>query len=134
MAIERSRGKIELTGEHAKSFAYKMKYPDREVMRKRDAYLSYIKDTLDIIEKDNGSVILKKKNNRRSFEHYMRDRNRIKPFLTKLEELWNEFPDYRFGQLIYLIGEGFDKSIDIALPEEEEWLQALQKVLDKKKL
>ncbi|MBM7869239.1 hypothetical protein JOC70_000708 [Clostridium pascui] len=77
MAIERSRGKIELTGEHARSFSHKMKHPDREAMRKRDAYLSYIKDTLDITEEDNGRVLLKKKNNRRSFEDYMRSIDRI---------------------------------------------------------
>lgn len=30
----------------------------------------------------------------------MRDKNRIKPFLERLEKVWNEVPDCRFGQLI----------------------------------
>mgnify|MGYP001069740887 CR=1 FL=1 len=30
----------------------------------------------------------------------MRDINRIKPFLEKLEEIWKKYPDLRFGQLI----------------------------------
>ena len=30
----------------------------------------------------------------------MRDRNRIRPFLERLEKAWNEVPDWRFGQLM----------------------------------
>ena len=30
----------------------------------------------------------------------MRDISRIHPFLEKFEELWNEHPDMRFGQLV----------------------------------
>ncbi len=30
----------------------------------------------------------------------MRDPNRIKPFLEEFEKLWNEFPDWRFCQLV----------------------------------
>lgn len=30
----------------------------------------------------------------------MRDKNRIKPFLEKLEGYWNKVPDWRFGQLM----------------------------------
>ena len=30
----------------------------------------------------------------------MRDKNRIKPFLERLEKVCNEVPDWRFGQLI----------------------------------
>ena len=30
----------------------------------------------------------------------MRDKNRIKPFLERLEKVWNEVPDWRFGQLV----------------------------------
>ena len=29
----------------------------------------------------------------------MRDKNRIKPFLERLEKVWNEVPDWRFGQV-----------------------------------
>lgn len=30
----------------------------------------------------------------------MRDPKRIKPFLEELEKVWNEVPDWRFGQLV----------------------------------
>lgn len=30
----------------------------------------------------------------------MRDSRRIKPFLERLEKVWNEVPDWRFGQLM----------------------------------
>ncbi|WP_022755200.1 hypothetical protein [Butyrivibrio fibrisolvens] len=30
----------------------------------------------------------------------MRNRERIRPFLDKLEEVWEDYPDLRFGQLI----------------------------------
>ncbi len=30
----------------------------------------------------------------------MRDINRIKPFLERIEEIWKKYPDLRFGQLI----------------------------------
>lgn len=30
----------------------------------------------------------------------MRNKNRIKPFLERLEKVWNEVPDWRFGQLM----------------------------------
>ena len=30
----------------------------------------------------------------------MRDVNRIKPFLERIEEIWKKYPDLRFGQLI----------------------------------
>ena len=30
----------------------------------------------------------------------MRDKNRIKPFLERLEKVWNKVPDWRFGQLM----------------------------------
>jgi len=47
--------------EHARSFAYKMKQPNREVMRKRDAYFREIEETLEIIDEGNGNVILRMK-------------------------------------------------------------------------
>lgn len=30
----------------------------------------------------------------------MRNPERIKPFLNELEKVWNEVPDWRFGQLV----------------------------------
>ena len=49
----------------------------------------------------------------------MRDKNRIHPFLEKLEEIWKENPDLRFGQLIVCtLGEDpfyieDDKALDV---------------------
>ncbi len=53
----------------------------------------------------------------------MRDINRIKPFLQELKELWTQYPDFRFGQLLTMI---FDKSedyLDPFFPEEDQWLK-----------
>ncbi len=58
----------------------------------------------------------------------MRDKNRIKPFLDKIEKLWLQNPDYRFGQLIYLIA-GKLKHDDIFFPEEKEWEDTLDKLI-----
>lgn len=62
----------------------------------------------------------------------MRDKKRIEPFLDKLEELWNEYPDYRFGQLITMIGNKVEIG-DIFFPEEEKWLKGINKLLDENK-
>lgn len=59
----------------------------------------------------------------------MRDKKRIKPFLNKVEELWLKYPDLRFGQIIYLLADDIKR--DIFFPEEEEWLKAIQKNIDK---
>jgi len=58
----------------------------------------------------------------------MRDKNRIKPFLAKLEEYWLKYPDLRFGQIIYLLAEKIER--DIFFPEEKEWLEHIQKGID----
>jgi len=56
----------------------------------------------------------------------MRDKNRIKPFLAEFEKLWEVYPDFRFGQLIYLLAEKLD--CDIFFPEEDRWLEAIKPV------
>lgn len=56
----------------------------------------------------------------------MRDKNRIKPFLNKLEKLWLKYPDYRFGQIIYLLADEIER--DIFFPEEKEWEEAISKL------
>ncbi len=61
----------------------------------------------------------------------MRDINRIEPFLKKVEELWKLYPDFRFGQIIYLLAEGIGR--DIFFPEEKEWLEVIQKEIDKRR-
>lgn len=57
----------------------------------------------------------------------MRNKNRIKPFLNKLEELWLQNPDLRFGQIIYLIANVIQR--DLFFPEEKEWEQAIDSLI-----
>jgi hypothetical protein len=56
----------------------------------------------------------------------MRDKNRIKPFLQKLEKLWLKYPDCRFGQIIYMLADEIGR--DIFFPEEKEWEEAIDKL------
>jgi NTP pyrophosphatase (non-canonical NTP hydrolase) len=61
----------------------------------------------------------------------MRDSKRIKPFLAKLEELWMENPDLRFGQLVdILMNSTQDKNM--FSPEESVWLSAIEAKLKPK--
>lgn len=60
----------------------------------------------------------------------MRDKNRIKPFMEKLTELWEELPDYRFFQLINLLTDGQDlfyQEDDKSLKDIEGLASDLQK-------
>lgn len=57
----------------------------------------------------------------------MRDKNRIKPFLEQLEQLWLQNPDLRFGQLIHLLANEIGR--DIFFPEEEEWIENINKLI-----
>lgn len=61
----------------------------------------------------------------------MRDKDRIKPFLEKVEQMWLLNPDMRFGQLIYLLADRIGR--DIFFPEEKEWLEKIQEEIDSKK-
>ena len=58
----------------------------------------------------------------------MRNENRIEPFLSKLKELWVLHPDFRFGQLIYLIAEELNVR-DIFFPEESAWEDAIDRLI-----
>lgn len=61
----------------------------------------------------------------------MRDKNRIRPFLDKMEELWAiKYPDLRFGQLISVITSEM-KMPNLLLAEEADWEKAIEKVIDK---
>ncbi|NMM61163.1 hypothetical protein HBE96_00280 [Clostridium sp. P21] len=61
----------------------------------------------------------------------MRDPNRIKPFLNKLEELWaTKYPDLRFGQLISLITSEI-KIPNLLLVEDDDWEKVIEKIIDK---
>ena len=57
----------------------------------------------------------------------LRDPNRIKPFLENLEKLWLRYPDYRFGQLIYLLAGEIGQ--DIFFPEEGAWINAIERLI-----
>lgn len=57
----------------------------------------------------------------------MRNPNRIKPFLEKFEKLWNENPDFRFGQLVTIIASEMGYS-DIFFPEENQWEKQIEKM------
>jgi len=65
----------------------------------------------------------------------MRDMKRIDPLMQKVGELWKQCPDYRFGQLIYVIA---DKLVeleftggDIFYPEDNEWKIAIDALIGK---
>lgn len=62
----------------------------------------------------------------------MRDIKRIEPFLEKFKELWELYPDSRYGQLIYMVAEKLNYS-DIFFPEEQHWIEAIEKVINERK-
>ena len=55
----------------------------------------------------------------------MRDPERIKPLLDKLEAFWKEYPDYRFGQLIMAITLTGEHNPKLFNMEEDEFLKRL---------
>jgi len=65
----------------------------------------------------------------------LRNINRIDPLMQKFGELWKQCPDYRFGQLIYVIA---DKMVeleftggDIFFPEDDKWEIAIDALIGK---
>ena len=60
----------------------------------------------------------------------MRDWNRIRPFLNKLEILWSREPDLRFGQIICLLRNKMNV-YDIFHPEENKWEKAMDELINK---
>lgn len=58
----------------------------------------------------------------------MRDKKRIKPFLAEVNKLWAMYPDYRFGQLIYMIADNMHCG-DIFFPEEKDWLKSIEELI-----
>jgi hypothetical protein len=56
----------------------------------------------------------------------MRSKERIKPFLEKIEEHWNKVPDWRFGQLISNFASWLGRR-DIFFIEEDEFLELMDK-------
>jgi len=57
----------------------------------------------------------------------MRDINRIKIFLERVEEQWKELPDWRFGQLMYNF---FSEYGDPFYWEEDVFLEKLEKFIN----
>jgi len=62
----------------------------------------------------------------------MRNLNRIKPIISKLEELWLTSPDLRFGQIVYIVASKL-KVNDIFFPEDDKWLEAIEKAIEEHK-
>ena len=62
----------------------------------------------------------------------MRNVNRIKSFMAKLERLWEKNPDLRFWQVICLIlaTYGCEGSVDPFYWEEEKWIEQMKKTLE----
>ena len=58
----------------------------------------------------------------------MRDKNRIKPTLEKLEKLWLSNPDFRLGQLIMNIVKPEEPNAKIFYIEDDEFLKKLDEL------
>lgn len=61
----------------------------------------------------------------------MRDTNRIKPFCTELAELWSNWPDLRFGQIMYNISKYIEMEHrkDIFYIEDDELMKIFREQL-----
>jgi len=65
----------------------------------------------------------------------MRDINRIKPFLKRIEQIWNQNPDLRFGQLILSITKTSEPNPELFYIEDNEFMERiseLEKLLERK--
>lgn len=62
-----------------------------------------------------------------------RDPNRIKPFLSKIEEAWQRYPDLRFGQLVEIIWAAQNRHALFYI-EDKDFLNALDKRMKAKPL
>lgn len=61
----------------------------------------------------------------------MRDPKRIKPLLTEIEKQWENFPDWRFGQLIENI-KRFYNIDDLFYIEDDEMLKLIENFMREK--
>lgn len=55
----------------------------------------------------------------------MRDKNRIRPFLDRLEKVWSKVPDWRFGQLLCNVLNSMDRAPFYA--EDDEMIEYFEK-------
>lgn len=60
----------------------------------------------------------------------MRDNNRIKPILKKIEKLWLENPDFRITQLVYVIAKTGESMPKLFYMEDEEFLEKIEELAD----
>ena len=63
----------------------------------------------------------------------MRDINRIKPILKEIEKLWLQNPDFRIGQLIYVIARTRESTPKLFYMEDDEFLLKLNEFNNSKK-
>ena len=63
----------------------------------------------------------------------MRDINRIRPLLNKLEFLWKLYPDWRFGQLVFNISRQLNTN-DIFFPEDNKWEEVIDTMIDEQNI
>ena len=63
----------------------------------------------------------------------MRDEKRIKPFCEELAQLWSNYPDLRFGQIMSNVKAYLDEELDRDLfyMEEEELMAIIRTQLRK---
>jgi hypothetical protein len=61
----------------------------------------------------------------------MRDIERIKPLIGRLEKLWLENPDFRFGQLIMGITRTDETNLKLFSMEDDEFLKKLDELENK---
>ena len=64
----------------------------------------------------------------------MRDKNRIKPTLEKLEALWLKNPDFRLGQLMMVICKTDEINPKMFYLEDDVFLQKLEEFEHRHKL
>ena len=58
----------------------------------------------------------------------MRDSQRIKPFLVRIEQLWLKNPDFRFGQLIIWLAKIKELNPKLFYLEDEEFLEKMKEL------
>lgn len=60
----------------------------------------------------------------------MRDPNRIYPFCMKLAELWSNYPDLRFGQIVSSTERLlYARNEDMFYMEDDELMEAFERML-----
>lgn len=58
----------------------------------------------------------------------MRDPQRIKPFLVRIEQLWLKNPDFRFGQLIIWLAKIEELNPKLFYLEDKEFLEKIKEL------